>query len=115
MEAEWGESPGLAPDVAGKWTKSMARAARWARSVPAAACIAMVVILGVMLNGNGQAYGWASMMQALAERGIIQVEDENGSRWLALSGRRHRRKNIQLDATDRRRAAGCSGTIRRSF
>jgi len=85
VEAEWGESPGLAPDVAGKWTKSMARAARWARSVPAAACIAMVVILGVMLNGNGQAYGWASMMQALAERGIIQVEDENGSRWLALS------------------------------
>jgi hypothetical protein len=83
--AEWGESPGLAPDVAGKWTKSMARAARWARSVPAAACVAMVVILGVMLNGNGQAYGWASMMQALAERGIIQIEDEDGSRWLSLS------------------------------
>lgn len=85
VEAEWGESPGLAPDVAGKWTKSMARAARWGRSVPAAACITMVVILGVMLNGNGQAYGWASMMRALAERGIIQVEDENGSRWLSLS------------------------------
>jgi len=85
VEAEWGESPGLAPDVAGKWTRSMARAARWGRSVPAAACIVMVVILGVMLNGNGQAYGWASMMEALAERGIIQVEDENGSRWLSLS------------------------------
>ena len=85
VAAEWGESPGLAPDVAGKWTKSMARAVRWGRSVPAAACIAMVVILGVMLNGNGQAYGWASMMQALAEQGIIQVEDENGSRWLSLS------------------------------
>lgn len=85
VAAEWGESPGLAPDVAGKWTKSMARAARWARSVPVAACIAMVVILGVMLNGNGQAYGWASMMQALAERGIIQIEDENGSRWLSLT------------------------------
>lgn len=85
VEAEWGESPGLTPDVAGKWTKSMARAARWGRSVPVAACITMVVILGVMLNGNGQAYGWASMMRALAERGIIQVEDENGSRWLSLS------------------------------
>lgn len=85
VAAEWGESPGIAPDVAGKWTKSMARAARWGRSVPVAACVAMVVILGVMLNGNGQAYGWASMMQALAERGIIQIEDENGSRWLSLS------------------------------
>tara|TARA_R110002072_G_C7978996_1_gene536062 strand:- start:64657 stop:67230 length:2574 start_codon:yes stop_codon:yes gene_type:complete len=85
VAAEWGESPGLAPDVAGKWTKSMARAARWAKSVPAAACVVMVVILGVMLNGNGQAYGWASMMQALAERGIIQIEDENGTRWLSLS------------------------------
>ena len=85
VAAEWGESPGLAPDVAGKWTKSIARAAGWGRSVPAATCVAMVVILGVMLNGNGQAYGWASMMQALAERGIIKIEDENGSRWLSLA------------------------------
>ena len=82
---EWGESPELAPETAGRWASVMARGARWARSVPLAASVAMIVILAVLLNGNGQAYGWASMMQALAERGIIQIEDENGSRWLSLS------------------------------
>lgn len=85
VAAEWGESPGLVPDVTGKWTTTMTRAARWTRSVPVAACVAMVVILGVMLNGNGQAYGWASMMQALADHGVLQIENENVSRWLSLN------------------------------
>lgn len=122
VAAEWGESPGLAPDVAGKWTESMARAARWARSVPAAACIVMVVILGVMLNGNGQAYGWALMMQALAERGIIQVEDENGSRWLSLSegviGERTSNSTRLLDVGQQvvlERFEGASEVRRRKF
>lgn len=85
VAAEWGKSPGLATDVTDKWMITMTRAARWTRSVPAAACVAMVVVLGVMLNGNGQAYGWASMMKALAEHGVIQVEGEAVSRWLSLN------------------------------
>lgn len=118
---EWGESPGLAPDVAGKWTKTMTRAARWTRSVPVAACLAMVVILGVMLNGNGQAYGWASMMQALADHGVLQIENENVSRWLSLNegvlGERTSHSTRLLDVSQQvilERIEGASEIRRRS-
>lgn len=84
VAAEWNESPGIAPEQSGRWATVLTRGARWARSVPVAACVTMVVILSVLLNGNGQAYGWAFMMKALAERGIVQIEDENSSRWLSL-------------------------------
>lgn len=83
IKAEWRQSPPVA-DVSPTGV-SASRFARWTKSVPLAGAIAAVILLVVVFSPNSRNYGWAAMLEAMARKGVVQVDTPDGIRWLALS------------------------------
>lgn len=121
ITAEWGQSPGLVDYPSARWKERVVRGARFLRSLPVAAGLALAVLLTVMFNGNSQAYGWAAMLQALADHGIVQADGANGeSRWLSLAdgilGQRTSESVVLVDTRQQvvlKRSAGGQQIMRR--
>jgi hypothetical protein len=85
VEAEWGHSPRLAGSRTVALKATLARGSRLVRSIRVAAGVVVAIALVVLFSNSGRAYGWAAMLKALAERGVVQVETADGTRWLSLS------------------------------
>jgi hypothetical protein len=85
VEAEWGHSPGLVRSRLAGVGAALARGSRWMRSPQVAVALAVVIGLVVVLSGDSRAYGWAAMLKALADRGIVQTDAGGETRWLSLS------------------------------
>ncbi len=81
---EWGESPRLASARVEKLQRTLTLSSRWVRG-PIAAAVAVVVLCVAVMNSSGAEYGWSSMLDALSQQGIVQLEQNGATRWLSLS------------------------------
>ena len=81
---EWGESPRLANVPIEKVQRTLTLSSRWVRG-PIAAAAAVLVLCVAVMNSSGAEYGWSSMLDALAQQGIVQFEQNGATRWLSLS------------------------------
>ena len=85
ITAEWGQSPGLV----GRPAHSLALGARkvwtslrrWSMALTMLLA-ATVVLLILTMPGNS---AWAAMLEAMARQGLIELQTEDGTRWLSLS------------------------------
>ncbi|HUQ70741.1 MAG TPA: DUF1549 domain-containing protein [Planctomycetaceae bacterium] len=82
---EWGASPGLIADRAAPLRRSLSRGAKWFKAVPVAACAALVIAAVLLFGKGSSAYAWASMVKALEQQGVIQLDGPGVTRWLSLS------------------------------
>lgn len=122
FEAEWGESPIRANGRTGRLSRLLRRGRRWAKAVPVAAGLAACIVLAVVFSGDSRAFGWASMMEALARQGVVQWNGPDGSRWLSLQdgvvGERTAESSRMLDARRQvvlERPSGAAEILRRRF
>ena len=85
--AQWGRSPELIPAREGAVHVAKSAASRGVailRSWPVAAGLAASVALAFFFFSGGNNSVWASMIEAIKHRGIIQVVDDSQARWLDL-------------------------------
>lgn len=85
VEQEWGQSPRLADSATDKMQRGALRGARWFRSLPVAAAVVLIVGLVVISQLSSPTYAWSSMVSALSESGLVEIEDNGTVRWLSLS------------------------------
>ncbi|KAA5538985.1 DUF1553 domain-containing protein [Roseiconus nitratireducens] len=82
---QWGASPGLAPRrrgvvaLAGSTRQSIVRV--W----PLVAGLAAVILFAVFLTGGSGNYAWATVVDAIRQQGLIQIQQSDSTRWLDLS------------------------------
>ncbi len=82
---EWGSSPGLVVTRATPLQRFLSAGPKWFRAARIVGYAAMVVV-GVLLFGRGSpAFAWASVVEALEQKGVVQLENLNVTRWLSLS------------------------------
>ena len=84
IEAEWGTSPQLITRRGAPITGALSKGRRWMKTVPVAA-IAALVVMAIMLSQDGRAYAWATMLEAMAEHGLIERQTATDTRWLSLA------------------------------
>ncbi len=96
VSQEWGNSPELADSLklaqgrSAPLTRSVSDGSvstrsRWRNSAPVAACAALVLAAFLLFGRGSQAYAWASMVRALEQQGIVQLDGGGVTRWLSLS------------------------------
>ena len=84
VEQEWGTSPRLADTSAAKVTRSLGRGARWVKTLPIAAALSALLVVTLFFLPPGLApYGWADMVEALREQGMVLIETPEEARWMA--------------------------------
>ena len=84
IRKEWGESPRLANVPIVELQRRLTLSSRWVRG-PIAAAVAVVVLCVAVMNSSRAEYGWSSMLDALGQQGIVQLEQNGARRWLSLS------------------------------
>lgn len=77
---EWNAAPEVAGAVRGanRWTR------KWS-SVPAVAAVVALIVCVVMLSSNSTTYAWSAVVDAIAERGVVEITGQSGVRWLSLA------------------------------
>jgi len=91
VSQEWVKSPELDLHRAAPLARSVSAlsvstgARRWLKAAPLAACAALVIAAFLLFGKGSSAYAWASMVRALEEQGIVQLEGGGVTRWLSLS------------------------------
>ncbi len=85
IAAEWGEPPNLGEKRPARGKKTLLRQSRWIKSLPIAASVTLIVVLSVVFSGNSRAYGWAALVEAMQEQGVIQIDADDETRWLSIS------------------------------
>src|SRR5579872_2367363 len=86
ISQEWGQSPGLELHRAAPLARLVsAGSRRWLKAAPLAACAGLVIAAFLMFGKGSAAYAWASMVRALEQQEIEQLEGAGVTRWLSLS------------------------------
>ena len=85
VEQEWGSSPRLGETTADKLQRGWGRGVRWFRSLPIAVAVVLVVGTLTFMQWSSPAYGWNSMVAALHDAGLVEMEKNGTVRWLCLS------------------------------
>jgi hypothetical protein len=92
VQAEWGIHPGLADRPLARFSRGLAegtgafrRRNGWARALPTAAVVGLVIALGVIFSTGRRGYAWADVLEAIARQGILQIEGPETLRWLSLN------------------------------
>ncbi|WP_206028703.1 DUF1549 and DUF1553 domain-containing protein [Thalassoroseus pseudoceratinae] len=87
VKAEWGESPRLVDSRMSQLRERFASRRTWLRIAPLATAAAIVVVVGLLTLSGSTPSAWAKMLEALADRGVVEIETAEGLRWLSLSDR----------------------------
>ena len=85
VQQEWGESPRLADSATDKLQRSVLGGARWFRSLPIAAAVVLMVVLTLFFQLSSPTYAWSTMVSALENAGLVEIEHSGTVRWLSLS------------------------------
>ncbi|MEQ9409196.1 MAG: DUF1549 and DUF1553 domain-containing protein [Fuerstiella sp.] len=85
IEQEWGTSPRLAHSAAAGVSRRLVSGARWARSLPLAAALGIMMVAAVLFRADSTAFAWAQLVEALAGQQVVEVESGSVRRWVALS------------------------------
>ena len=87
IEEQWGHSPELVPSRGGGATVLAEKGYRWIRSWPVAVGLAATLVLAFVIAGGSKTYAWAAVVEAMARRGLIEMPQDGGVRWLDLANR----------------------------
>lgn len=82
---EWGHSPELVPTRTTLWRRTITVTAPWHKVTRIAACIVLAVGALLLFGRGTPAYAWSSMIEALEQQGIVQLDGPGVKRWLSLS------------------------------
>ncbi len=122
VEQEWGESPRLTDSAADKLQRGVVRGARWFRTLPIAAAVVLIAALTVFFQTSSPVYAWNTMVAALGQAGLVEIEQNGAVRWLALheqqAGETTSLSAVLLDGTKNiilRRSSQASFVERRSL
>ncbi len=81
VELEWGVSPQLARSPS-PWRLRLWRRHRW---IGASGAVAAAMLFAFVMSINPSGYAWADVLAAIARKGVVQIEDSQGVRWLSLA------------------------------
>ena len=87
VQQEWGASPHLADSATDKLQRRFAGGARWFRSLPMAAAVVLLVVLTLFFQLSSPTYAWSTMVSALDNAGLVEIEHNGTVRWLSLGER----------------------------
>ncbi len=103
VHQEWGTSPQLADSAIDKLQGGFVRGARWFRSLPIAAAVVLIVVLTLCFQLSSPTYAWSTMVSALDNAGLVEIEQNGTLRWLSLgdqqAGEVTSRSVLLLDGT----------------
>ena len=85
VEQEWGTSPRLGDTAADKVQRSWGRGGRWFRRLPLAAAVVLILAVVGFFQLTAPVYGWNTMVAALSEAGLVEIEENGTLRWLSLN------------------------------
>lgn len=85
VEQEWGQSLGIGDTTADKLYLGVIRGTRWIRSLPIAAAAVLVVGLVIFSQLSAPTYAWTTMVDALEQAGLVEIESAGTVRWLSVS------------------------------
>src|SRR5262245_176313 len=85
ITVEWGHSPELVPTRATLLRRSMTVAASWFNVSRIAACVVLAVGALLFFGRGNYAYAWSTMIRALEQQGIVQLDGLGVKRWLSIS------------------------------
>lgn len=82
---EWGHSPELVPIRQTFLQRTKSVAAPWMKLTRIAAAIVLAVGALMFFGRGTSAYAWSSMIDALEQQGIVQLDGPGVTRWLSVS------------------------------
>jgi len=82
---DWGHSPELVPARVTLLQRTMVTAKPWMKVIRIAACVVLVIGAFTFFGRGTSAYAWSSMIDALEQRGLVQLDGPDVKRWLSLS------------------------------
>lgn len=85
VEQEWGQSPRLADSPADKFQRGIIRGVRWMRTLPIATALVVVALVLTAFYSSQPAYAWSSMVSALEDAGLVEIEQNGVVRWLSMA------------------------------
>ncbi len=83
----WGTSPRLSESSGGGFVRRIVGARRIIRGLPVAALVVVVVVFAAFMQMSSSAYAWNSMLEALGQAGVVQVESHGALYWLSIHDR----------------------------
>ncbi len=115
VEQEWGQSPGIGDTTADKLYLGVIRGTRWIRSLPIAAAVVLVVGLVIFSQLSAPTYAWTTMVDALEQAGLVEIESEGTVRWLSVSDEAAGEKVVSISGPGRWPEECSSATRRRGL
>ena len=87
VHQEWGTSPHLADSATETLQRKFVGGTRWFRRLPIAAAVVLIVALTMFIQLSSPTYAWSTMVSALGDAGLIEIEQNGTVRWLSLGER----------------------------